>query len=143
MRATPRAVSHQTVRLARGRHRSPDQGACAVELASMLAGERFSDRPKCVSGVIGAFLREYNDRVYDGRRQDLFEYAALAVGTRAPRRVELERTERCLVWLERQLGDAADAGLRMLRIWPKTRWRREVIAQAAARHAAASRERHE
>src|SRR3954451_5152005 len=142
MRATPRAVSHQTVRLARGRHRSPDQGACAVELASMLGGERFSDRPKCVSRVVAAFLRNYNDHVYDSRRQDLFEYASLAVGTRASRRVEVERAQRCLDWLAWRLGPD-DGQVRSLALWPKTAWHREAIAAAAARYAASSRERHE
>ena len=32
-----------------------------MELASLLAGEPFTDRPACASPVIAAFLREYND----------------------------------------------------------------------------------
>ncbi len=54
-------VSHQTVQLARGHHDSPQTGACVMELASMLAGEPFSDRPRSTSPVISAFLRTYND----------------------------------------------------------------------------------
>ena len=61
-------VSHQVVRLGRGKHSSPDQGACVMELASMLAGERFGDRPRAVCPVIGAFLRTYNDALDDDRR---------------------------------------------------------------------------
>ena len=34
-------VNHQTVQLKAGRHRSPEEGACVMELESMLAGERF------------------------------------------------------------------------------------------------------
>ena len=49
--------THQTVRLSRGKHASPRSGACVMELASMLAGEPFSDRPDCACPVIGAFLR--------------------------------------------------------------------------------------
>ena len=36
-----RFPSHQTVRLARGKHSSPRDGVCVMELASMLAGEQF------------------------------------------------------------------------------------------------------
>ena len=88
--------SHQTVRLARGKHGSPRHGACVMELASMLAGEPFTDRPATVCPVIGAFLRAYNDAVDDDRRQDLYEYASLAVGSRRSWDVARARAERCL-----------------------------------------------
>jgi len=74
-------ASHQTVRLSRGRHRTPDEGACAMELASLLAGERFSDYPASVCPLIGAFLRTYNDSVDDERRQDLYACVAMVIGT--------------------------------------------------------------
>jgi hypothetical protein len=53
--------SCQTVELSRGSHSSPEEGACVMELASMLAGERFSDHPKSVCRVIAGFLRAYYD----------------------------------------------------------------------------------
>jgi hypothetical protein len=96
-------ANHQTVRLNRGSHRSPDQGTCVMELASMLAGERFSDKPRSVSPVIGSLLRAYNDCLDDDRRQDLYPYAARVVGTRAPRAVERSRARHCMQWV-RQLG---------------------------------------
>jgi hypothetical protein len=61
-------ANFQTVRLARGRHRSAEDGACVMELASMLAGERFTDRPKSVCPVIAAFLRGYNDALPECER---------------------------------------------------------------------------
>ena len=61
-------TSHQTVRLSRGRHLSPHQGVCAMELASMLAGETFTDRPAAVCPVIAGFVRAYNDAA-DRRRR--------------------------------------------------------------------------
>jgi hypothetical protein len=91
-------TSHQTVRLARGRHQSPDQGACVMELASMLAAEPFNDHPRSVCPVIGAFLRAYNDGLPDDRRQDLYEYAAKVVGTAAGRSVRRARARLCLAW---------------------------------------------
>jgi hypothetical protein len=54
-----------------------------MELASMLAGERFTDHPRSVDPVLAAFLREYNDRTDDRRRQDLYALASAVVGTRA------------------------------------------------------------
>ena len=52
---------HQTVRITKGRQSSPAHGTCVIELASMLAGERFSDHPQSVCPVIAGFLRAYND----------------------------------------------------------------------------------
>jgi hypothetical protein len=95
------ATSHQTARLAPGRHRSPDEGVCATELASMLAGERFTDRPRTLCPVIGAFLRAYNDAVDDARRQELVPYAAEVVNTRASRDVVRRRAELCGGFIER------------------------------------------
>ena len=89
-------ASHQTVRLARGRHPSPQLGACVMELASMLADEPFTDRPGSTSPVIAALLRTYNDGVGDDRRQDLYPLASLIVGTASSRRVEQDRASRCL-----------------------------------------------
>jgi hypothetical protein len=88
--------SHQTVRLAAGRHRSPRFGVCVMELASMLSEQPFSDRPRNASPVIGAFLRTYNDGLDDERRQDLYELASLIVGSSGRRAVERERASRCL-----------------------------------------------
>ena len=69
-------ATYQTVKLSKGKHISPDDGACVMELASMLAGEPFSDHPRCACPVIGSFLRAYNDSVDDDRRQDLYAYAS-------------------------------------------------------------------
>src|SRR4051795_11979716 len=89
-------VSHQTVRLRRGKHASPEKGVCVMELASMLAGEPFSDRPQAVCPVIGAYLRSYNDVVDDDRRQDLYRYASEAIDTAGTAALRRRRAERCL-----------------------------------------------
>jgi hypothetical protein len=77
----PHVPSFQTVKLAPGRHMAPEQGVCTVELASMLAGDRFSDSPRTACAAIAAFVRGYNDAIDDVRRQDLFAIAALLVGS--------------------------------------------------------------
>jgi hypothetical protein len=92
--------SHQTVRLCRGKHSSPAQGVCVMELTSMLAGEPFSDRPACADPVIGGFLRAYNDSVDRERRQDLYEVASLVVGSSAGAEVERARAARCVAFAE-------------------------------------------
>ena len=94
-----RPVTHQTIRLSRGKHASPQEGACVMELASMLAGEPFSDHPRSVCPVVAAVLRRYNDALDDRRRQDLYAYAAKVVGTRGNARLERARTEHLRRWI--------------------------------------------
>ena len=105
-------ANHQTVRLARGRHRSPDEGACVMELASMLAGERFTDRPSCVDPVLAAYLRALNDRLDARRRLDLRPYAAAVVGTNGNRSATRRRRRRCLRRAGGRLAIALRVGLR-------------------------------
>ncbi|HET6510021.1 MAG TPA: hypothetical protein VFG42_24720 [Baekduia sp.] len=89
----PRLSTHQTVRHAPGRHDDPAQGACVLELASLLAGERFSDRPRAVSPVIAALLRAVGDEALGDR--DPYTWAAELVGTRAGGRVRRARRALC------------------------------------------------
>ena len=91
-------ASHQTIKLSPGKHYSPDDGACVMELASMLAGEPFNDHPASVCPVLGSLLRSYNDSVDDDARQDLYAYAARVVGTRADADVERRRGESVTAW---------------------------------------------
>jgi hypothetical protein len=91
-------IGYQTITLSKGKHGLPEDGACVMELASMLAGEPFNDHPRSVCPVIGSFLRAYNDRIDDGRRQDLYAYAAKVVGSRASRDVQHARAERLSAW---------------------------------------------
>jgi hypothetical protein len=88
-------VSHQNVPLMRGRHAGPENGACVMELASMLAGEPFSDHPRSVCRVVGALLRGTNDRLDDTARQRLYGYAAEAVGTAGDAAASQVRLDRC------------------------------------------------
>jgi hypothetical protein len=91
-------VTHQTIKLSKGKHASPDDGACVMELASMLAGEPFSDHPASACPVIGSFLRAYNDSIDDDRRQDLYALAAGVVGTRTSISIQRARAERLAEW---------------------------------------------
>src|SRR5438034_8417178 len=75
------AVNLENVTLAKDAHKSLSEGACVMEVVSVLAGEKFGDHPKCVSPVIGAFLRSWNDGLADEPRQRLKPYATKVVGT--------------------------------------------------------------
>ena len=54
--------------LSAGKHRTPRQGACFMEFASYLAGERWSDHPACTHPLLAALARNVNDLTsIDGR----------------------------------------------------------------------------
>jgi hypothetical protein len=82
--------------LSRGKHRSPRKGACFMEFASLLAGERWSDHPACTHPLLAAVARHVNDLTSDAGRarlaglipsvigltgQDLHIDAAVALGS--------------------------------------------------------------
>jgi hypothetical protein len=102
-------VSYQTIKLSKGKHASPEDGACVMELASMLAGEPFTDHPASACPVIGSFLRSYNDSIDETRRQSLYAYASKVVGSRGGQRIQEARAERLAEW--------ADEMLRTRRTW--------------------------
>jgi hypothetical protein len=68
--------------LSAGRHRNPRRGACFMEFASYLAGERWSDHPSCTDRTLAALARGVNDLVADGRRDQLVELIPRVVGLR-------------------------------------------------------------
>ena len=98
----------------------------------MLAGERFSDEPRCVDPVLAAYLRAFNDRLGHRDRQRLMPYAARAVGTRAGRRRRRERARLCLAFanLQSTLLARVWIGVRLGLRW-SLRWE-----TGAAEHAA-------
>ena len=61
----------------------------------MLAGESFTDKPRCVDPVIGAYLRALNDRLDARTRQRLRPYAARVVGTGSDRGETRRRRRQC------------------------------------------------
>jgi hypothetical protein len=71
-------MAHQDVQppdlfpiLSPGKHRNPRTGACFMELASLLAGERWSDHPACTHPLLAAVARHVNDHTSDAGRQRL------------------------------------------------------------------------
>jgi hypothetical protein len=57
--------------LGRGHHRRPSKGACFMELASYLAGEKWSDHPRCTHPLLASLARSVNDCTSDASRSRL------------------------------------------------------------------------
>jgi hypothetical protein len=66
--------------LSTGRHRSPRKGACFMEMASYLAGERWSDHPKCTHPLLAGLARQVNDTVPDSVRTRLAPMIPSVIG---------------------------------------------------------------
>ena len=66
--------------LSRGKHRSPRRGACFMEFASLLAGERWSDHPACTHPLLAAVARHVNDWTSDAGRARLAELIPSVIG---------------------------------------------------------------
>ena len=97
--------------LSRGKHRNPARGACFMEYTSLLAGEPFSDKPRCVDDKLAAILRGANDKLSDSDRPLLVPLLGRAIGIVAgpPPEVPAPRRARRR-WLDR--ADAETARLR-------------------------------
>jgi hypothetical protein len=69
--------------LSRGKHRNMRKGACFMEMASVLAGERWSDHPKCTQPLLAELARYVNDCTSDDNRHELVELIPSVVGMRS------------------------------------------------------------
>jgi hypothetical protein len=89
--------------LKNGSHSGPTEGACVMEAAAYIAGEKWSDHPECVSPVIGAFLRSWNDSLpTDADRDRLLKpLIPKIINTRSTARVEEQRSYLALDWMIR------------------------------------------
>ena len=98
--------------LSYGTHSTPDEGRCAMEWVSYLAGEPHSDDPACVSPVLRAYCTSLNDSLDDGPRQLLRPHLARTIGT-ADDGFDEARSWMALDWLIRTYAPTwlAAAGL--------------------------------
>lgn len=84
-RSLPQAVSSELPdglpRLAAGNHVAPADGACVMEYVSLLAGEPWSDHPRCVDPALAMLARLVNDSVPNGPRDRLALLAPDMIGT--------------------------------------------------------------
>ena len=66
--------------LSRGKHRNSRKGACFMEMASVLAGERWTDHPRCTHPLLGELARLVNDCTSDDHRHELAVLIPSVVG---------------------------------------------------------------
>jgi hypothetical protein len=82
--------------LSRGKHRSPRKGACFMEMASYLAGERWSDCPRCTHPLLASVARLVNDLTSDRNRRRLVELIPSVIGlTTTDPRADVRIALRC------------------------------------------------
>jgi hypothetical protein len=94
-------INIEEIELKKGAHDSPEQGMCIMEAVAYIAGEPFSDHPKCVCPVIAAFLRSYNDLVSPDVRQTLKPFIPRLISTKSTPAVEERRALIAADWLVR------------------------------------------
>ena len=95
-------------RLTRGAHEPPNGGfeACLLEAVSYVAGEPWTDHPACVSPVLAAFGRSWNDTLDDDDRQMLVPLIPRLIGTASTDEVEDRRSWMATDWLVREFTPA-------------------------------------
>lgn len=82
------------------KHASFEDGACLMEAVAWVAGEPWSDKPRCACPVIGDFLRHFNDGLPDDRRTELLRpLVPLLVGSRSSDAVEMKRRQMIRLWI--------------------------------------------
>jgi hypothetical protein len=91
--------------LAYGTHAKPEDGRCAMEWVSHLAGEPHSDQPACVSPVLRAMCISLNDGLEEIPRQRLRPYLARTIGT-AGDGLDPARAWMAMDWLIRDYAPA-------------------------------------
>ena len=112
---------------------------CLLEATAWLAGEKHTDKPECVSLVLAAFGRSWNDGMHsDAEREQLKQYIPLLIGTVSTPEIEEQRAYMALDWLARTcapawlklagLDDHADA---LLRLEPLVSAKMTALAQTA------------
>ena len=86
--------------LEHGCHASRKDGVCVMEAAAWIAGEKHSDSPQCVSPIISAFLRSWNDALPDNemRNRLLKPLVPFIINSRASKAIEDKRAFMAVDW---------------------------------------------
>ena len=98
MTTTIRSLDLDSLMLYAGGHDANEQRMCVMEAVAFVAGEPWSDHPKCASKVIGDFLRSWNDAMNDDDRQQLVPLIPRLVGTAGTDAQEMQRSWMALDW---------------------------------------------
>jgi hypothetical protein len=91
----------ETLTLEQGKH-DPNGTFCVMEAVAWIANERWSDAPECVSPVIAAFARNWNDSLnVEDRNRLLKPLVVEMIGTRTTPEDEETRAWMATDWLAR------------------------------------------
>ena len=85
--------------LAHGGHSRREEGVCLMEAVAWFAGKSHSDRPPCVSPVLGSFARSLNDQMDNEDRQQLKRFIPLLPGTAGNPEADRARGWMAMDWL--------------------------------------------
>jgi hypothetical protein len=97
------------VQLSHGKH-APNGEFCVMEAVAYIAGEKWTDAPKCASPAIAGFLRVWNDGMSDDDRQLLRPLIPLLVNSRGSDEAEKKRYMIAFDWQIRvQVPEFLDA----------------------------------
>jgi len=94
------------ITLSVGTHDSPESGLCLLEAVAYVTHEPFSDHPSCVSPVLAAFGRCWNDDLDNETRQRLTAYIPRLVGTAGDDAADARRAWMATDWLARSFAPA-------------------------------------
>ena len=64
-----------------GKHASPEEGMCAMEVVALLDGGPHTDHPRCACPIISGFVIHINDNMPDDLRQGLLPYLPRLIGS--------------------------------------------------------------
>src|SRR5438045_4740109 len=103
---TAEKIEFESLRLAHGSHGSPSEGLCVMEAVAYFAGREHTDAPPCVSPVIAAFARAWNDGLDDKSRQMLKPYIFRMMNTATTAEDEERRAWLATDWLARVFAPA-------------------------------------
>ena len=76
--------------LSAGKHKSPSDGMCVMEMVAFLAGDKWTDEPACASPIVTTFCQVINDQMPQAFRDKLQGYVPRLIGTASPEH-DLER----------------------------------------------------
>jgi len=101
-------INIDAITLKAGAHKERGEDSVGLlEAVAWMAGEPHSDRPECVSPVLAAFGRSWNDGMRsDAEREQLKQYIPLLLNTRSTPEVEERRAWMATDWLARVCAPA-------------------------------------
>lgn len=93
----PRKLDLEKIELKKGSHKSIKDGGCIMELVGYMAGEGWSDHPKCACPILTEYAIRLNDNFTDEHRQKLRDFIPLLINSVGSDELRIAR-KRLLRW---------------------------------------------